>query len=90
MTAKKDSFTPCGHGKNKADYHNMAALCDAMDALLTRTTRARILKATECGGFDAGMKALARISAKLADERKALSNAHAALMDKIDTLEASK
>jgi predicted nucleic acid-binding Zn-ribbon protein len=88
---KKDAFTPdSDHGTNSLNYIKVKLMCDAMDALLTRTARARILKATECGGFDAGLKALARVSAKLADERKVLSNAHAALLDMHDALEGAK
>jgi hypothetical protein len=50
------------YSKNSLDYIRVQLMVAAMESLLTIEQGKRILRAAECGGFDAAMKSLARVS----------------------------
>lgn len=70
----RDTFTPYGYGKNTTEYSIIDALVSSMESMLSADQMKRILRAAECGGLDAGMKSLQRVSAQIAKERSALRN----------------
>lgn len=61
MTNKRD-YTPYGYGTTTFDYIKVKALLIAMHPILTAEQIQRVLRATECGGFEAALKSLERIA----------------------------